>query len=228
MRPGLKICGLVRQEDVSLCCRLGVEICGFVTEYPVPVPWNLSREECAALLPGVQGNTRSCIVTGGPPEKLRDLALSLRPDLIQLHGGESLETTAALAEELVPQGIRVIKTVPYAAEARLREFGTADPAACGRLLTQAGVYAALVDARGPENAAGTDLHADASLFCSVRDAAGCLTILGGGVKAENCGALIAALHPAVLDVMTGVELSPGVKSEALLTRLLAAMEDGGE
>ncbi len=224
MRPLLKICGLMREEDVALCCRKGVEICGFVTEYPVPVPWNLSRDRCAELLPMTRGKAKSCLVTGGEADKLRSLALCLRPDLIQLHAGESLELTAALAADLAPLGIGVIKTVPAAPEARLREFGTADPAACGEMLSRAGVYAALVDARGPENAASASLHADPALFRAVRDAARCLTILGGGVKPDNCEEIIRELDPAALDVMSGVERAPGRKSEALLDSLLAAME----
>ena len=224
MRPLLKICGLMREEDVLLCCDRGVEICGFVTEYPMPVPWNLSRERCRELLPLVRERAKSCVVTGGPPDKLLDLALDLRPDYIQLHGGESLAVTAALVEDLRPLGIRVIKTVPASPEARLREFGTADPAECGRLLTKTGVSAALVDARSPDNAAKMGLQADPALFRAVRDAAGCSVILGGGVRSENCARLIEALHPAMLDVMTGVELNPGRKSEELLDALLAAME----
>ena len=224
MRPLLKICGLMREEDVALCCRKGVEICGFVTEYPVPVPWNLSRDRCAELLPLTRGKAKSCLVTGGEADKLRSLALCLRPDLIQLHAGESLELTAALAADLAPLGIGVIKTVPASPEARLREFGTADPAACGEMLSRAGVYAALVDARGPENAASAGLHADPALFRAVRDAARCLTILGGGVKPDNCEEIIRELDPAALDVMSGVERAPGRKSEALLDSLLAAME----
>ena len=224
MRPQLKVCGLMREEDVELCCRKGVEICGFVTEYPVPVPWNLSRERCKELLPLVRGRAKSCIVTGGTREKILDLALFLQPDFIQLHGGESLAVTKDLVRDLAPLGIRVIKTIPPTAEARLREFGTADPAACGRLLDGAGVYAALVDARGPDNAANAGLQADPSLFLAVREAARCTVILGGGVRSENCAQLIASLDPAVLDVMTGVETKPGIKSEAMLDALLTAME----
>ena len=223
MRPLLKICGLMREEDVELCCRKGVDICGFVTEYTVPVPWNMDRERTAHLLAEVRGRAGTCIVSGGSLEKLCDLTLRLRPDYIQLHGGETIGVTAALTAELKPLGIRVIKTIPVSADARTREFGTPDPAQCARMLDDAGVYAALVDARGPENAAGTRLHADPGLFLEVRRAAHCVTILGGGVRSENCAALVAALHPAVVDVMTGVEIAPGVKSEAMLDDLLTAL-----
>ena len=58
----------------------------------------------------------------------------------------------------------------------------------------------------------------------MRDAARCLTILGGGVKPDNCEEIIRELEPAALDVMSGVERAPGRKSEALLDSLLAAME----
>ena len=169
--------------------------------------------------PESSGKNRLWESSGGQKPRLR-----LRPDLIQLHAGESLELTAALAADLAPLGIGVIKTVPAAPEARLREFGTADPAACGEKLSRAGVYAALVDARGPENAASAGLHADPVLFRAVRDAARCLTILGGGVKPDNCEEIIRELDPAALDVMSGVERAPGRKSEALLDSLLAAME----
>ena len=47
------------------------------------------------------------------------------------------------------------------------------------------------------------------------------------MRSENCGELIKRLRPAVLDVMTGVELSPGRKSEELLDALLEAMENEG-
>ena len=225
MKPLLKICGLMREEDVELCCRKGVDFCGFVTEYPVPVPWNLSRERCAQLLPLVRGRAQSCIVTGGSAHKIKELVLSLRPDCVQLHGGETVQETAALVDEFDPIGIRVIKTIPVTAEARLREFGTDDPARCAELLDEAGVFAALVDARGPENADGAGLHADTGLYDIVRTAGRCLTILGGGINSENCAELILRLHPSVLDVMTGVEVVPGQKSEKMLAALIKAMED---
>ncbi len=228
MKPMLKVCGLMREEDVTLCVRKGVDICGFVTEYPVPVPWNLDREQAKLLLPKVTGETKSCIVTGGSREKIRDLALYLHPDFVQLHGGESIETTKALVGDLALAGIRVIKTVPAVAEARIREFGTRDPAECARLLDEAGVYGALVDARGPENAARMELKADPDLFVRVQEAAWCMTILGGGVRSDNCAALIANLHPAMLDVMTGVETSPGHKSEAMLDALLQAIQNAAK
>ena len=79
MRTHIKICGLMRKEDVDLCCRIGADICGFVVEYPVQVPWNLLREQCAELLPAVSRPAKTCVVTGGEREKIISLALELKP-----------------------------------------------------------------------------------------------------------------------------------------------------
>ena len=38
----VKICGLMSEADVEMAVSAGADSLGFVTEYPVPVPWNLS------------------------------------------------------------------------------------------------------------------------------------------------------------------------------------------
>ena len=219
----MKICGLMRREDVALCCRLGVDICGFVTEYPLDVPWNLTREQCAPLIRSVSPPARSCIVTGGDREKILSLALALKPDLVQLHFHETLEDTAAIVQTLSPYGIGVIKTVPADAEERLRQFGTEEPALCAELLCEAGVYAILVDGRGPSNAASAGVAADLSLFLRIQAASSPLVMLGGGITSENCRDIVDKVKPEIIDVMTGVEAAPGIKSAKKIAELLSRL-----
>ena len=225
MIPRVKICGLMRRQDVQLCCRLGVDICGFVVGYPAPVPWNLSPGACAALLPAVRPPARSCIVTGGTPAQVIPLALALRPDLVQLHYRETLADTAAIVRALSPWGIGVVKTVPAAPQERRRQFGTEDAAAIARALEAAGAVMVLVDGRGAEDAA-RGAAADLALFAQVRRAAARPVMLGGGITPDNCRDILAAARPALVDVMTGVETAPGVKSEEKLARLLAQVRRG--
>ena len=87
MRPRLKICGLMRESDVELCCGLGVDLCGFVTEYPLDVPWNLTRGECRKLLSWAAPHAKRCIVTGGSPEQVFNLARELRPAILDVMTG---------------------------------------------------------------------------------------------------------------------------------------------
>ena len=216
----LKICGLMRHTDVSMCCRMGVSICGFVTEYPLEVPWNLSPEQCADLIRSVSPPTKSCVVTGGSREQISSLALALKPDLIQLHYRETLEDTSAVVRTLSPHGIGVIKTVPAAPEERLLQFGTENIRHCVRALCETGVYAILVDGRTPANAASGGVPADLSFYRQVKSAADRPVMLGGGITAENCRKIILEAQPEIIDVMTGVETAPGTKSKQMLAALL--------
>ena len=54
-------------------------------------------------------------------------------------------------------------------------------------------------------------------------------VLAGGLRPDNVGAAIAALHPAVVDLSSGVESAPGVKDHQRLRDFFAAVvqADGG-
>lgn len=182
MKPLVKICGLMRAEDVALCCGMGVDICGFVVEYPVEVPWNLPSEACGQLLARVSPPAKSCIVTGGPPEKVLSLARKLKPDLVQLHYRETLADTKGLVRALAPYGIGVIKAIPADPAERAAQFGMRDLEGCVRALSGAGVYAILADSRGASNAA-TGGALDLPFCRQVQATAGCPVAIGG----RDCG-----------------------------------------
>ena len=63
----------------------GADCLGFVVEYPVPVPWNLSRAEARELFARVPPLTSRALVSGGTPGHVIGLARALRPHLVQLH-----------------------------------------------------------------------------------------------------------------------------------------------
>ena len=218
----IKICGLMREEDVVFCQEAGVDILGFVTEYPLPVPWNLTRQEAAGLLDRVTAPHKSCIVTGGSPEKILDLARDLKPDLIQLHYRETLEDTKQILQALEPLGVGVIKTVPPDRLERIRQFGTEDLSAIASLLEKAGVYAILADSRTPENAARRSKNLDKVLFCGLMEVSRKPVILAGGITPENIGEILEDCGASFIDVMTGVENSPGVKDREKILGLIQA------
>ena len=112
----LKVCGLMNEADTERMIRGGADMVGFVTEYPEDVPWNLREEETAQLLKAAGGRARTCIVTGGSPEKIIGLARRLRPDAVQLHDSAALEDTRKAASGLAEEGISVIRSVPLSAQ----------------------------------------------------------------------------------------------------------------
>ena len=198
-----------------MCVRYGADIIGFVVDYPRPVPWNLSVDAAAALISAVSGSAKTCLVTGGSPDKIRRLAAKLKPDYIQLHGGESIEDTAYLSRELQKQGISVIKTL-------FPDWPNLTQAAVD--FSKTGVYALLVDPRTPDNAAIGGV-ADLSVFKEIQGAVTCPVILAGGIHPGNAAEMIRGAAPRIIDLMTGVERSPGRKDEAKVDALFQALRD---
>lgn len=219
MKSRLKICGLMRAEDVSMCCLLGVDICGFVTEYPLAVPWNLSRKQCAKLLPCVVPPSKSCIVTGGKKEKILELAKVLHPVYVQLHFKETIQDVEYLVSKLATDGIRVIKTIPLSEKERLEQFGVVNLEDCVRMLSQVGATIILVDSRGASNAGSRGSTIDFSIYEKIRGVATCPVMIAGGITPQNVRLLRNTVTPDIIDVMSGVEVRPGVKSKEKIVEL---------
>ena len=219
----VKICGLKRKNDVQMCMNLGVDILGFVTEYPLPVPWNLSRTEALPLLSIVQSQHRSCIVTGGAPEKVIELASSLRPSMVQLHYNETLEDTIMISEALHELNIDVIKTVPPRVEDRIFQFGTSDIETIVAELCKTSLYGLLADSRVPANASENGTRLDLDFCIEIINRSSKPVIIAGGINADNVCSFVTQTGTEFIDIMTGVESSPGEKDAALLSRLLSSI-----
>ena len=219
----VKICGLKRKNDVQMCMNLGVDILGFVTEYPLPVPWNLSRTEALPLLSIVQSQHRSCIVTGGAPEKVIELASSLRPSMVQLHYNETLEDTIMISEALHELNIDVIKTVPPRVEDRIFQFGTSDIETIVAELCKTSLYGLLTDSRVPANASENGTRLDLDFCIEIINRSSKPVIIAGGINADNVCSFVTQTGTEFIDIMTGVESSPGEKDAALLSRLLSSI-----
>ena len=199
----IKICGLKRAPDVMLCHELGVDMVGFVTEYPLPVPWNLTIEETEFLLSEVKAPMRSCIVTGGSCDKIIALAKKLRPDYVQLHYHETLFDTECIARALRPLNVGVIKTLPFSPNERQAHFGTEDIQKCTEFLNSTEIYAILADMRGPSNAAEKGIPVDVDLYLQVKKYAKKPVILAGGITPENLRQFLFSAQPDIIDIMTG-------------------------
>jgi phosphoribosylanthranilate isomerase len=193
----------MREEDVKMCVRHGADIIGFVVDYPRPVPWGLSARAARALAAAADGSAETCIVTGGTPDKIIKLASEIKPDYIQLHGGENLEDTALLVDILGKRGVKIIKTIfPDTPDLEKNALDF-----CGK-----GVHALLFDPRTPDNAAAGGT-ADISAYIRLKNAVNCPVILAGGIKPGNAARIIKESGAEIIDLMTGVERFPGIKDE---------------
>jgi len=203
----------MRAQDVRICARHGADIVGFVVEYPRPVPWNLSVAKAKELMADVRRPTQTCAVTSGSPDHVLRIAAETKPDYIQLHGVETLEVTTHLVSELGKRGVKVIKALFP---------DTPDLEKTAADFCAAGVYAVLFDPRTPDNAKHGGA-ADPSVYKRLRHALDCPVILAGGITPENAAEIVRQTKAQMIDLMTGVEICPGIKDEAKVIALFQAV-----
>lgn len=207
----VKICGITCEEDVHLCVRCGADALGFVVEYPIEVPWNISRASAGKLLSKVPPFVSRVVVVGGGLDHILSIAQATMPDALQLHGDESVEETAAIVDGVRDHQIQVIKAIRV--EARSQEI---DP---GRVikecqeLVRAGISALLLDSKIGAMPAGTGVAFDWNLAKRVKDALTVPLILAGGLNAENVREAIERINPFGVDVISSVEVERGRKHE---------------
>lgn len=211
----VKICGNTTAEQVRLCVDAGADCVGFVVEYPVSVPWNLSREQARELLVLVPPMFARAVVTGGDAEQILELARILRPHLVQLHTDNSLAETAAIAREMAPLGIGLVRALRIDVATQQACGEIADPVAAALALQDAGVAAVLVDARTENMPAGTGRSVDWGMALQIRKALSVPLILAGGLTPDNVRAAVEQVGPYAVDVISGVEASRTVKSPEL-------------
>ena len=196
-RPRVKVCGLTRWEDADLAVRLGADAVGFVL-------WERSPRYVRAAVAGAIAVrlppfvTRVGVVVDMPPAEAAAAAQEGGLDAIQLHGDEPV-----VAYGSVPR--RLIKAVTIE-----REEDVADALALPADVT------ILVDALDRVHRGGTGRRANWTHAAAV---ARCRPIvLAGGLTAETVGEAIECVRPWAVDVSSGVEEAPGIKSARRLER----------
>lgn len=198
----VKICGLTCAEDARLAWELGASALGFI--FHPRSPRYVSASTVAAIrreLPKEAFCVGVFVDRGA--EEILAIAREARLNAVQLHGHEAPETCEALRQA----GWSVIKVIRSEDEDRLDEFN---------------VSAFLLDAAHPTIAGGTGMKADWTL--ASRIARRHPLILAGGIEASNVLEAIQAVHPAGLDLASGVEASPGIKDPEKLRALFSVLD----
>ena len=207
----VKLCGMMSERDVSMADAAGADAVGFVTEYPVPVPWNLDREKAARLVRTVPPFVTTVAVVGGSPDEIFRIARKVRPNVLQLHGDETMEEIRVIVEELEGTNIKVIKALRIDVDTGLALFEETDPVRAGTVLAGSGIAALLVDSKTSSMPAGTGVALDWGVSAGVAGGIDLPLILAGGLTADNVAAAVEKVRPWAVDVISGVETEPGVK-----------------
>ena len=212
MKVRTKVCGLRTNADIDAAVAGGADYVGLVI-FPKS-PRNVSLKEASNLANRARGRVGVVALVVDPDD---DLLTSINelvsPDVIQLHGSESPERTADVRAKL---GRQVWKALPVeTALDATRAFDYVD--VCERIL---------FDAKAPKGSlmpGGNGHTFDWSLLDALKGRVP--FILSGGLTPANVAVAIAATSPWGVDVSSGVENSPGVKSPALIKQFLANVRD---
>jgi len=202
MRVRVKICGITRLEDAEAAVGLGADAIGFIL-WPKS-PRVISLDEAArianALPPFV---TRVGVFVNPSLNEAREAVDRVGLDAVQLHGDETPAAFRALP-------VRCLKVATLESDDDIRAVA-AWPAD----------VMPLVDAADRERRGGTGRVANwtrAAQVSFVRP-----IVLSGGLTADNVSQAIAATRPWAVDVSSGVETSPGVKSIERMEKFFAAV-----
>ena len=193
----IKICGLTRERDVDLACRLGADALGFVF---YPKSKRCVTPERAAELANRRGVFVDSVALFVEPDAglVREVLAAMHPSYLQFHGDE----TARVCEQF---GWPYIKAFRVGAPGLDTPHGLLQ--ACQE---HANAKAWLFDSYTP--AYGGSGHGfDRDLLEQVLANGDKPLILSGGLRVENVAALIEQVKPQAIDVSSGVESEPGIK-----------------
>src|SRR5258707_990868 len=110
MPLSIKICGLKTPEALEVSLESGADMVGFV--FFGPSPRNLGLVEARLLGERVDGRAGKVALTVNATDgELHEIVDALKPDLLQLHGNETVERVVVVRARF---GLPVMKAPPIA------------------------------------------------------------------------------------------------------------------
>ena len=197
----VKICGINSFEAADAAAEAGADFVGL--NFHKKSPRNVVPEQARALAGRLRGRVKLVAVLTDPSDTETAMAMEAAvPDFLQLHGGE---TPARVAEIRSRFGVPVIKVFQVAEAGDFAGVNDHD----AELL--------LFDAKPPKDAVFPGGHGAAFDWQLLRGRSFRQPwLLAGGLNAGNVARALAASGAAGVDVSSGVETAPGVKSAAMI------------
>lgn len=208
-----KICGLTTPETLDAALDGGAAFVGAVV-FPKS-PRHIDPLHAATLFERARGRAKVVAVTVDADDALlTEIALILKPDLIQLHGSETPERAVQVR---TLTGAGVIRALSVRTAADIETASAWQPV----------VDHLMFDAKPPEGSAlpgGVGASFDWALLAGrsfVRP-----WFLAGGLNPANVDAAVRISGAPLVDVSSGVESAPGVKDPARIAAFLDAVKRG--
>lgn len=188
----VKICGLTRKQDVIDAVKAGADALGFVfTDRSKRVIGSAEAEKLVREVPAFV--SRVGLFMDQEAAIIRDVLERVPLSLLQFHGREAPEFCRQF-------GLPYVKALSIGEERILNRAAQTYSDAAGLLL----------DSHAPGGPGGTGEVFDWSEIPDIS----LPLVLAGGLTPENVGQAVRRVKPWAVDVSSGVEEAPGLKSAA--------------
>jgi len=203
----VKICGVTTPEAADAALAAGADFAGLVF-FPAS-PRFVAPDQAVSLAARLRGRTRIvALLADAKDDAIASAIAAARPDFLQLHGQETPERVGEIRMKFAKP---VIKVIPVAE--------TGDLASAARYDTEMFLF----DAKAPASASRPGGHGAAFDWQLLRGRNfGRPWLLAGGLNAENVARAIQSADAPGVDVSSGVEERPGVKSPEMIRAFVSA------
>jgi phosphoribosylanthranilate isomerase len=216
----VKICGMTNLEDALTAVDAGADAVGFV--FYEKSPRNISVEAAREIVKKLPESVEKVgVFVDLESERIREIVLAVGLGAVQLHGDKSMN---CLWEDLRPsaQSVGASKLIPMMYAETLRD--------CGFLINEDvrdQIFAILLDSRSEVTPGGTGATFD---WESTRDIVQAISlsvpvIVAGGLTPGNVREAMRLFQPFGVDVVSGLEASPGKKDPEKVRAFVKAVRD---
>ncbi|WP_184376326.1 phosphoribosylanthranilate isomerase [Rhizobium sp. BK619] len=212
MKPDIKICGLKTPEAIDRALKRGATHIGFI--FFEKSPRYIEPDLAGKLAEPARGKAKIVAVVVDPTnDELDEIVSLLKPDILQLHGNES------------PEHVLTIKALYGLPVMKVFSVRTADD--LKRVEAYIGIADRfLFDAKAPKGSelpGGNGISFDWSLLSWLDGSIDYM--LSGGLNKDNVADALVKTKARGIDVSSGVETAPGVKSVAMIDEFFDAVEE---
>ena len=205
----VKICGLSTRETLDVALDAGADMVGFVF-FP-PSPRHLSLAAARDLGKQTKGGAAKVALTVDADDAtIGNIVEALQPDILQLHGKETVARVRDIKQKF---GLQVMKVIAVETVADL-----------GALPAYADVAdRILFDARAPHEATrpgGLGAVFDWRVLEKIE--LKLPYMVSGGLDAQNLAEAVRVTRAGGIDVSSGVERSPGIKDPEMIRAFVRA------
>ena len=195
MRTRIKFCGFCNRENALQAAQLGVDAIGlnFHPASPRYVTLNQARDIALALPPFI---TIVALFLNPSVAMVSEVLKAVNIDALQFHGSEPADFCQQFAKPY-------LKAVSMQQDQDLNEVAE----------RHEGAQALLLDSHQEDGIGGTGVPFDWHAF---QASTSMPLILAGGLNAGNVARGIELIKPYAVDVSSGIESSPGIKSLSLM------------